>query len=216
MGRRCAFLRLGGCNLSCRWCDTPYTWDWAGTSDTGIAYDPKTELHRLGVSTVLERLLAFEVGLVVISGGEPLNQQGRLVPLVEALEEHGVEVEIETNGTRIPDPRLTAAGVRFNVSPKLSHAGDPVAKRIVPAALASLAAMQSSTFKFVCRDSADLDEVSGVVAAAGITSVWVMPEGQNSTDIDRHIRQLADEVVDRGWNITTRLHTLIWGQKRGV
>ena len=26
-GRRCAFVRLGGCNLSCEWCDTPYTWD---------------------------------------------------------------------------------------------------------------------------------------------------------------------------------------------
>ncbi|WP_367824925.1 7-carboxy-7-deazaguanine synthase QueE [Streptomyces sp. LMG1-1-1.1] len=209
-------MRLGGCNLSCNWCDTPYTWDWEGSSDTGIAFDPKTELHRLPVSTVLERLLAFEVGLVVISGGEPLNQQNRLVPLVEALTGHGVEIEIETNGTRVPDPRLIAAGVRFNVSPKLSHAGDPAAKRIVPAALERLAAMPTSTFKFVCRDSADLDEVAGVVAAAGITSVWVMPEGQNSADIDRHIRQLADEVVDRGWNITTRLHTLVWGHKRGV
>nr|WP_239082197.1 7-carboxy-7-deazaguanine synthase QueE [Actinoplanes teichomyceticus] len=207
---------MGGCNLSCRWCDTPYTWDWEGVSDTGIAFDPKTELHRMPVSTVLERLLALQVGLVVISGGEPLNQQKRLVPLVEALAGHGVEIEIETNGTRIPDPRLIAAGVRFNVSPKLSHAGDSVEKRIVPAALERLAAMPSSTFKFVCRDSADLDEVSGVVAAAGITSVWVMPEGQNGTDIDRHIRQLADEVVDRGWNITTRLHTLVWGHKRGV
>lgn len=165
---------------------------------------------------MLERLLAFEVGLVVISGGEPLNQQNRLVPLVEALVEHSIQVEIETNGTRVPDPRLIAAGVRFNVSPKLSHAGDPAAKRIVPTALERLAALPSSTFKFVCRGSADLDEVSELVAATGITSVWVMPEGQNSTDIDRHIRQLADEVIGRGWNITTRLHTLVWGHKRGV
>jgi organic radical activating enzyme len=181
-----------------------------------VKYDPKVELHRLPVSTVRDRLLGYGVDLVVISGGEPLNQQKRLVPLVEALTGHGIEIEIETNGTRVPDPKLVGAGVRFNVSPKLSHAGDPAAKRIVPAALTSLAALETSIFKFVCRDSADLDEVAAVVEANGITSVWVMPEGQNNEDIERHQRQLADEVVDRGWNITTRLHTLIWGHKRGV
>lgn len=153
---------------------------------------------------------------MVISGGEPLNQQKRLVPLVEALTGHGIEIEIETNGTRVPDRKLVEAGVRFNVSPKLSHAGDPAAKRIVPAALKSLAALESSAFKFVCRNSADLDEVAALVEASAITSVWVMPEGQNSVDVERHQRQLADEVVERGWNITTRLHTLIWGHKRGV
>ncbi|MFI9273202.1 7-carboxy-7-deazaguanine synthase QueE [Kitasatospora sp. NPDC052896] len=216
LGRRCAFLRLGGCNLSCRWCDTPYTWDWNGESDAGVTYDPKVELHRLPLSTVRDRLLGYGVDLVVISGGEPLNQQKRLVPLVEALTGRGIEIEIETNGTRVPDRKLVEAGVRFNVSPKLSHAGDPAGKRIVPAALKSLAALETSTFKFVCRDSADLDEVSAVVEASGITSVWVMPEGQRSVDIERHQRQLADEVIDRGWNITTRLHTLIWGHKRGV
>jgi organic radical activating enzyme len=174
------------------------------------------ELHRLPVSTVRDRLLEYGVDLVVISGGEPLNQQKRLVPLVAELTGRGVEIEIETNGTRIPDRKLIEAGVRFNVSPKLSHAGDPAAKRIVPAALKRLAALETSAFKFVCRDGADLDEVAAVVEACGITSVWVMPEGQNREDIEHHQRQLADEVIARGWNITTRLHTLIWGHRRGV
>ena len=29
-GRLCGFVRLARCNLSCLWCDTPYTWDWGG------------------------------------------------------------------------------------------------------------------------------------------------------------------------------------------
>ncbi|WP_344124445.1 7-carboxy-7-deazaguanine synthase QueE [Streptomyces blastmyceticus] len=216
MGRRCAFVRLGGCNLSCRWCDTPYTWDWAGESDTGIAFDPKTELRRMPVGAVAAELLAFGVGMVVISGGEPLNQQQRLVPLVAELNGRGVEIEIETNGTRAPDERLIEADVRFNVSPKLSHAGDPAGRRIVPKALRAMARLPSSTFKFVCRDTADLDEVAALVEEHGIESVWIMPEGQSTEEIDKHMQQLVSEVIDRGWNITTRLHTLVWGHKRGV
>ncbi|MFH8407553.1 7-carboxy-7-deazaguanine synthase QueE [Streptomyces sp. NPDC018019] len=209
-------MRLGGCNLSCRWCDTPYTWDWTGSSNTGIAYDPKKELHRMPVATVAERLLDYHVDLVVISGGEPLNQQKRLVPLVGELMRHGVEIEIETNGTRVPDRRLIEAGVRFNVSPKLSHAGDPVAQRIVPEALRALAGLPSSTFKFVCREVADLTEVGEFADRFGITAVWVMPEGQSREEVDDHMQTLVSAVIDRGWSITTRLHTLVWGQKRGV
>jgi 7-carboxy-7-deazaguanine synthase len=216
LGRRCAFLRLGGCNLSCRWCDTPYTWDWEGVSDSGITYDPKAELHRRGVDAVAAELLAFGVDLIVISGGEPLSQQARLVPLVARLTGAGLEVEIETNGTRVPDARLVDAGVRFNVSPKLSHSGDPESRRIVPAALRRFARLPDATFKFVCRTTDDLDEVAELSERMGIASVWIMPEGQSAGDVNEHMRILADAVIDRGWNITTRLHTLVWGQKRGV
>ncbi|KOV88412.1 MULTISPECIES: 7-carboxy-7-deazaguanine synthase QueE [Streptomyces] len=209
-------MRLGGCNLSCRWCDTPYTWDWQGVSDAGVAYDPKAELHRRDVPSVAEELLGLGVDLVVISGGEPLNQQARLLPLVDTLLAASVEVEFETNGTRVPDSRLVRDGVRFNVSPKLSHAGDPVGKRIVPQALRGFAVIPGTTFKFVCRTAADLDEVQGLVAEFGITSVWIMPEGQSPDDVEKHTRELVDSIIDRGWNVTTRLHTLVWGAKRGV
>ncbi|MET7968732.1 7-carboxy-7-deazaguanine synthase QueE [Micromonospora sp. NPDC005305] len=216
LGRRCAFLRLGGCNLSCRWCDTPYTWDWTGASDSGVPFDPKAELHRMAVATVLDRLLACDVDLVVISGGEPLNQQVRLLPLVTELVERGIDVEVETNGTRAPDAGLVALGVRFNVSPKLAHAGDPEEKRIVPAALRRLAAVPDTSFKFVCRDVADLEEVSAVVKVAGAGSVYVMPEGQSREEIDSRLPDLAEAAIRRGWNVTTRLHTMIWGKTRGV
>jgi len=216
MGRRCAFLRLGGCNLSCHWCDTPYTWDWKGESASGVKYDPKVELHRRTVSSVAEELLAFGVDMVVISGGEPLGQQKRLVPLIDLLTRHGVEIEVETNGTHAALPELVDAGVRFNVSPKLAHSGDSEARRIVPSALASLAKTPETMFKFVCRDTDDLDEVADLVTRFDLGSVWIMPEGQSGDEIGKHMENLADAVVDRGWNLTTRLHTLVWGKKRAV
>ncbi|MET8880675.1 MULTISPECIES: 7-carboxy-7-deazaguanine synthase QueE [Streptomyces] len=216
MGRRCGFLRLGGCNLSCRWCDTPYTWDWQGISDSGVRYDPKVELHRRSVPSVAEELLGLGVGLVVISGGEPLSQQVRLLPLIDTLLDAGVEVEFETNGTRVPDGRLVRPGVRFNVSPKLSHSGDPAERRIVPQALRRFAVTPGVTFKFVCRTTADLDEVAALVDDFALESVWIMPEGQDPDAIDKHMQEIVSSVIDRGWNVTTRLHTLVWGHKRGV
>ncbi|KAA6212329.1 7-carboxy-7-deazaguanine synthase QueE [Streptomyces albofaciens JCM 4342] len=215
-GRRCAFLRLGGCNLSCRWCDTPYTWDWSGVGDSGVAYAPKDELHPIPWREVLERLLAYGTDLVVVSGGEPLSQQNRLLPLVRALRDHGRDVEIETNGTIAPDTGLVAVGVRFNVSPKLSHSGDPEDRRIVPGALRALAAVPGTAFKFVCRGEEDLDEVASLVDRCGTRPVWIMPEGQTSEATHRHLAQLGDHVVARGWNLTTRLHVAVWGDRRAI
>ncbi|GGN47461.1 7-carboxy-7-deazaguanine synthase [Streptomyces kronopolitis] len=216
LGRRCSFLRLGGCNLSCTWCDTPYTWDWTGVAESGVAHDPRKELHRRRVDDVVAELLAFDTDLIVISGGEPLGQQERLIPLVAALTGRGKEIEIETNGTHAAHPELVAAGVRFNVSPKLSHSGDPRHRRIVPDALTSLSALPGSTFKFVCQNTRDLDEVAELVAAFDLSSVWIMPIGRSADDVTKHMSELADAVVERGWNLTTRLHTLVWDDKRGV
>ncbi|MFF4243575.1 radical SAM protein [Streptomyces sp. NPDC001822] len=202
--------------MSCRWCDTPYTWDWEGISDSGVRYDPKTELHRRSVASVAEELMALGVDLIVISGGEPLSQQVRLLPLVDILLDAGIEVEFETNGTRVPDGRLVRPGVRFNVSPKLSHSGDPAERRIVPQALRRFAVTPGAAFKFVCRTTADLDEVAALVADFGIESVWIMPEGQSPDELHTHMQQIVSSVIDRGWNVTTRLHTLVWGHERGV
>ncbi|WP_342749395.1 7-carboxy-7-deazaguanine synthase QueE [Streptomyces milbemycinicus] len=209
-------MRLGGCNLDCRWCDTPYTWDWKGVSDTGIAYRPAEELHAMDPADVVERLLAFGVGLIVISGGEPLNQQSRLEPVIRALREAGIAVEIETNGTVAPQAALAAAGIRFNVSPKLAHSGIAEKRRIVPEVLGEFTRLPGAAFKFVCATASDLEEVDALVARHSLKNIWIMPRGQSPEEIEEGIRTLADEVVGRKWNLSGRLHVTIWGSKRGV
>ncbi|MFJ1706960.1 7-carboxy-7-deazaguanine synthase QueE [Kitasatospora sp. NPDC088346] len=215
-GRRCSFLRLGGCNLSCRWCDTPYTWDWKGIGDSGTAYDPRVELTTRDVDDVIGEILRLRTRLLVVSGGEPLSQQAGLLPVLTALRDEGVQVEIETNGTVAPLDRVVDAGVRFNVSPKLAHSRDPYERRIVPAAIKKLNDTQDVAFKFVCRTTGDLDEVSALQSSFDLTSVWIMPEGTRAADVNTHLRNLAAETIRRGWNLSTRLHVLIWDDKRGV
>lgn len=213
LGRRCVFVRTARCNLSCRWCDTPFTWDWRGL--LGTAYDPAVEVKQRTVEDVRDQVLAMGADLAVFSGGEPMLQQAGLTALAYDLVAAGMEVEVETNGTRPPTPEL-AGLVRFNVSPKLTHSGDPEDRRIVPSVLRQLGAM-GAAFKFVAQHPDDLTEVATVAALAELApgQVWVMPEGITAAAVEAGTRALADAVVARGWNLTTRLHVLTWGNERG-
>lgn len=209
LGRRAAFVRVARCNLSCSWCDAHFTWDWT-------RHDPATEVHTMAVADVHDQVLAMRCQLVVLTGGEPLLQQRGLTALASLLRGSGCEVEVETNGTRPPDPRLSAL-VRYNVSPKLANSGLPWEQRIRPEVLRTFGQLPGTALKFVVADPADLEEVGEVVAAAGIPAgmVWVMPEGVTAERVLAGHAELADLVVDLGWNMTTRLHVLAWGDERG-
>ena len=207
-GHRAGFVRLARCNLDCAWCDTPYTWDWT-------RFDPSAEVHDVPVADVLARLDAMDPGRVVVTGGEPLLQQRALVPLLGACAERGWPVEVETNGTIAPEPDVVALVSTFNVSPKLSNSGVAPERALRPAPLASLRDSGKAVFKFVVSGPADLDEVAAVVDAHGLRPVWVMPEGTSAPALLERLRELADPVAARGWNLTPRLHVLLWGDERG-
>jgi 7-carboxy-7-deazaguanine synthase len=208
IGRRAGFVRLGRCNLDCSWCDTPYTWDWD-------RYDPAEELQRESAASVLARLASMAPEIVVITGGEPLLQQRRLIPLLEGCAARSWPVEIETNGTIVPDGRVVELVAQWNVSPKLTNSGVPYDKRVRRDALAAFRATGRAAFKFVVSDPADLVEVAELAGAHSLEPVWIMPEGTDPSTLLERARQLADPVLARGWNLTPRLHVLLWGDQRG-
>ncbi|MGW2936061.1 7-carboxy-7-deazaguanine synthase QueE [Streptomyces sp. NPDC001156] len=210
-GRRASFIRLGGCNLSCTFCDTPYTWD-------ASRFDLRTELTRQPVEDLAARALQGAPAIVVITGGEPLMHQRQTgwAALLDRLAAAGVEIEVETNGTLAPTPYTGQRVSRFNVSPKLAHAGDPLSMRIRPAALLALAATGRAVFKFVCATEQDVAEAADAVAGLGIdpAHVWVMPEGTDTTSLSEHLAVIADPAIAAGFNLTHRLHVLAWGNER--
>ena len=207
-GRRCGFVRLGRCNQACTWCDTPYSWDWD-------RFDPAVELHEVPVDHVLVWLDAMDVDMVVVTGGEPLLQQRALEPLLRGVKDRRWRVEIETAGTIAP---TMADGLvdQWNVSPKLANSGNPVERRYKPDVLRAFEATGNAIFKFVVCELSDLDEVGAMVEECGLGEVWIMPEGTDAATLERRSAELAEEVITRGWNLTTRLHILVWGDRRGV
>jgi 7-carboxy-7-deazaguanine synthase len=83
VGVPCTFVRLTGCPLRCRWCDTAYAFK-GGTERT--LDEIVTEIERLGVPTV------------ELTGGEPLAQAAT-PELIQELAKRGYKVLIETSGS---------------------------------------------------------------------------------------------------------------------
>ncbi|MFE2727139.1 7-carboxy-7-deazaguanine synthase QueE [Kitasatospora sp. NPDC059327] len=206
-GRRAAFIRCSGCNLACGWCDTPETWD-------SRRFNLAAESSWWAVDDLIAWALEGTEPILVITGGEPLLQPG-VVPLAERLIEAGRTVEFETNGTLAPPQRLVEAGVHWNVSPKLSGARVAKERRIVPETLRAFAALERARFKFAVTALEELDEIEALEAEFGLDPVWVMPEGTNREAVRAGLQELAQPVIDRGWNLSGRLHIEIWGNRRG-
>lgn len=83
-GKPAYFIRLGGCDVGCRWCDAKYTWN-------PQLYPPTA------IETVVARALACPAQAIVITGGEPLLYP--LDALTERLRDEGLEIFLETSGT---------------------------------------------------------------------------------------------------------------------
>lgn len=215
-GRQAVFLRLAGCNLTCSWCDTPYTWDWTGRN--GTKYAQVNEVHMMTFEAIMNQLYSIagsESPMLVISGGEPMLQQ-LLVHTVARGWPNG-KVEVETNGTVWPDENWYWGELHFNVSPKLPNSGNAKLGELYSRQVLGKYVDLDSTFKFVCQSVDDLKAVQNICEAVGIQpqQTWIMPEGRNGYELVERERQLVDEVIKRGWNFTSRMHVMLWGDVRG-
>jgi organic radical activating enzyme len=83
-GKAAYFIRLGGCDVGCVWCDVKESWD-----------ADKHPLYTIG--GLVQTIKATPTEIVVITGGEPLMHN--LEPLTEALHKGGLRVHIETSGS---------------------------------------------------------------------------------------------------------------------
>jgi 7-carboxy-7-deazaguanine synthase len=213
------FIRTSGCNLRCWWCDTPYT-----------SHSPEGNLTSL--DPLIERTLASGARHVVITGGEPMLFPEQVAYLIDRLRAHGVISTVETNGT-IYDERVRPD--LWSVSPKLPSAEPTQAQfpasalathrrnhteaaipRLVEEAMKPTYAMVQ--FKFVVVTPADVEEVLNFRQRHGIPDslVWLMPEGRTREEVIEKSPWVVEECKRHGFNFCMRVHTLIWGAKRGV
>lgn len=207
-GAPCSFLRLAGCNLTCKWCDTDYSWNWR-------KYRVRDETQTLTVDELVSRFA--QTKRLVITGGEPLLQQRALSQLLAALPQKLI-VEVETNGTIAPSPALSARVHQWNVSPKLAHGGDSESRRIVPKALAALRSTQRAWLKLVVNDEeSDLGEVERLLAQHEWPKerVYLMPQCRTAQELAAATPALVETCIRDGYHFTGRLHLTVWSGKRG-
>ncbi|MFT4471383.1 7-carboxy-7-deazaguanine synthase QueE [Arthrobacter sulfonylureivorans] len=211
-GRLSSFLRFGGCNLSCSWCDSPYTWD-------ADRFDLRREISLLTVQEIVARVPAAP--LLIITGGEPLLNQKKpaFVELLQHYKDAGVELHMETNGTLVPNRDMVRLIDQFSVSPKLAHAGEH--KRTQNRALAPgwlrVHDQTPAHLKVVCETAADVRETREMAEKHGwpLDRVWVMPEGTTSEVLNARWPEIATAATEQGINASHRLHVLAWTDARG-
>ncbi|MGJ8696008.1 MAG: 7-carboxy-7-deazaguanine synthase QueE [Verrucomicrobiaceae bacterium] len=218
IGAPAIFLRLSLCNLHCRWCDTPYTWNWEKTPwqhDDNTKFSKADHLIDLTPDELAPLIQAYPCDRLVITGGEPLLQQTEIPALLEKL--NLPHIEIETNGTQLPSPALDSRVTAYNVSPKLANSGMEESLRVKDTPLTFFAASPKANFKFVVCSEADLTEIQALRERFNIPSsrIFLMPEGRSPAALDQRSLWLADICRDQGYRFTPRLHVLLWGDKRG-
>jgi 7-carboxy-7-deazaguanine synthase len=203
------FIRTSGCNLRCRWCDTPYTsWLPEGT--------------RRDVADLVREAVASGMGHVVVTGGEPLLQRS-IAPLTAQLTGSGLHVTVETAGTLAP-PFLCSL---LSVSPKTSNS-DPtgpwrrrhVLLRSDVAPLRHLLTRHPDyQLKFVVEDGDDMPEILTLLDAIGDVDqrrVLLMPEGRSADEITARSAEVGALCIQHGFRYTPRLQLDLFGGGRGV
>ena len=107
VGVPCFLIRLGGCNLHCRWCDTP---------------NARHGGREIPLSAIVDRALSSPQEWILLTGGEPLIHRSAF-KLVSRLVEGGKKVLIETNGTR-PIGRFLLENVSISMDVKTPSSGE--------------------------------------------------------------------------------------------
>lgn len=187
------FVRLAGCPLRCRWCDTPYSFQGGET---------------VALASLLARVADFGVPTVCVTGGEPLAQKNCL-PLLAALCDADYSVSLETSGAL--DVSQVDARVSRIVDIKPPGSGEDGRNRWEN--LAHLT--PHDEIKFVLADRADYDWAREVIRAHNLAKIC--PVLFSPVQGELPPAQLADWILaDRPpVRMQVQLHKVLWGNTPG-
>ncbi len=197
-GRACTIVRLTGCNLRCKWCDTTY------------AYEQGTEMS---VDDVLARVGCPAGGLVLVTGGEPLAQPAA-AQLLGRLCDAGLDVVLETNGSldvSEVDPRVCRC-----VDVKCPGSGE--GGSFLPANLDHL--RRGDEVKFVLAERGDFDFAREFIRKydlAARCAVALTPAAGAIRPAELAEWMLAEPDLPARVRLALQLHKIIWPEAaRGV
>lgn len=210
------FVRTSGCNLRCRWCDTPYaSWTPEGTE--------------MAVEKILEEVKKSPARHVVLTGGEPMIARN-IRDLAAALRGAGYHITIETAGTVAP------AGIACDlasISPKFSNS-TPRTGSIDPAWIKRHEETRHQPkvlsewfrdyphyqIKLVVAREEDASEalaaLKPVLAGTPPWKIHLMPEGTTAEILAGRNQWLIDFCLQYGYRYCSRLHIHLFGNTKGT
>jgi 7-carboxy-7-deazaguanine synthase len=190
-GRPCTFVRLTGCPMRCKWCDSEYTF---------------TGGDHFTIEEIMQKVRDFGCRLVEVTGGEPLAQR-EVFELIRQLCDEGHEVLIETGGY----VSTTEVDERAQVILDIKCPASGEADRNDWSNLGRLRADRDEV-KFVIADASDWEFAKKTIAqyelesrakAILISPAWGLV----------NLQDMAKWITESGLNVRMQLqlHKYIWG-----
>jgi len=209
IGRQTHFIRTGGCDYRCVWCDTPYA---------VLPDEVRANSVRMGTDEIVTRLseLSSATPWVTLSGGNPALHE--LGPLVAAMQRTGFQVAVETQGSLyrswLEDCDLVT------ISPK------PPSSAMTPdlAALARFVTLPGANLKVVVFDELDFAFARLVHERFPSVPFYLQVGNDIGADTAEALLRKLDWLANRMMAdpamadavVLPQLHVLLYGNRRGV
>ena len=211
-GQLAMFIRFQGCNLNCSYCDTK----WANEADAPFQWMTAEEL--------VQSADEAQVKNITLTGGEPLLQK-QIEVLIATLLEHGMRVEIETNGTQAIKPVREAVQELLMDKQLLGHLVITLDYKLGCSGMEAQMNMDNyaklqaqDTVKFVSGSRDDLVRAKEIIdqyELVGKCHIYLSPVfGQIEP---AEMVEFMKEHQMNGVNLQLQLHKFIWNpEERGV
>lgn len=224
IGSPTIFVRLGGCDYECLWCDSLY-------AVLPKYKDEWTPMSPIEMINAIDKLSPKPI-LVTLSGGNPALH--RLSPLIEAGHAVGHKFAIETQGTRLPDwadqldhitlsPKPPSSGMKTDMGKLRRWVHLTVTMGI--AACLKLVVFDDVDYEYASMIREEfMDWSIPVYLQAGTSNPYSQTDTTESMTLFRQAilertDWLGQRVIVDGWNdvrVLPQLHALLYGAKRGV
>jgi 7-carboxy-7-deazaguanine synthase len=193
-GRICSFVRLAGCNLRCRYCDTKYA---------------QLEGEERTLDDIVGEVRTHRTGLVEITGGEPLLQ-GDTPALCSRFLDLGYTVLVETNGT-FDIGALPPGAIRI-IDVKCPSSGHE--ESFLKVNFTRLTAADEC--KFVISDRDDFHWALDMVYRESLHEIVTVLFSPNMAALPP--RELAEWILEESAPVRlgVQLHKFLWGDRQGV
>ncbi|UOQ86431.1 7-carboxy-7-deazaguanine synthase QueE [Gracilibacillus salinarum] len=222
VGRKTMFVRTAGCDYSCAWCDSKFTWDGSA----------KEDINLMTADAIVQRLKELGNNTfdhVTISGGNPALLKS-IDGLVDLLHENKIEVALETQGSRWQDWFVKIDDLTISPKPPSSKMEtnwtvlDDIILR-----LNQHHRLSHTSLKVVVFDQTDLrfaEEVHQCYSSipfylqVGNEDVEEAGVDQVANRLLKSYQWLIDQVMTNDRlnrvRVLPQLHALVWGNRRGV
>ncbi|WP_106496476.1 7-carboxy-7-deazaguanine synthase QueE [Lentibacillus sp. Marseille-P4043] len=221
IGQKTMFVRTAGCDYSCSWCDSKFTWD--GSEKENIQMMEPEDIWE-----ALQEQAGGRFGHVTISGGNPALLAG-LDKLVDLLHDQQIKIALETQGSKW-QPWFVKID-ELTLSPKPPSSGMRTNFDILDSIIDSLTLHQQGSFslKVVIFDQADLDYATRLHQSYPDVPIFLQVGNDDTANADdgkllEHLLHRYEWLIELVMNsdvlkdvrVLPQLHTYLWGNMRGV